>query len=109
MQRHTDPRLIAAGVCLGAYVLSYVAISPFGAYAESSFGLSGPISYQWAPPGFYDPVREKWIHPELEIFYAPLSILDHHLWHNHWWKGPRYPVATPAPRKAQLVTGEQPQ
>ena len=107
---HIDPRLIAAGVCLGTYVLSYVAISPFGAYVPVSWGMSGSKSYHWAAPGFYDPAKDKWIHGPLQILYAPLTIVDHHIWHNHSFPepgDPQHTVATPAPRKARLVSGEE--
>src|SRR3954469_24753330 len=110
--KHSDPRLIPAGVCLGLYVLTYLVFSPFGAYAPSILGLNGPKFYHWAPPGFYDPVREKWIHPELRIFYAPLDMIDHRIWHNHRFPeatDPSYPVPTPAPRKVRLGTEEEPE
>ena len=68
---------------LGIYVLSYVVLSSFGAYAPAAVGLNGIKWYAWAPVGFYSPTSSKWLHTPLRIIYAPLSMADDHFWHTH--------------------------
>jgi hypothetical protein len=83
---------------LGIYVLSYIALSLFGAYAPAVWGLNGVKWYSWAPPGFYDPATGNWIHTPLRIFYAPLSIADDRFWHTHYHpenSDPQHPVVFP--------------
>ena len=85
-------------LCFILYLLSYVALSPFGAYAPAVWGLNGVKWYAWAPPGFYDPATGEWIHTPLRIFYAPLSIADDRFWHLHYHpedSDPQHPVVIP--------------
>ena len=70
-------------LCLGIYMLSYIAPSPFDAYAPASWGLNGVKWYAWAPPVFSDPATGQWIHTPLRIIYAPLSFADDRFWHTH--------------------------
>jgi hypothetical protein len=77
---------------LSVYVFSYVALSSFGAYAPATIGLAGVKSWAWVPAGFYVPTSGGWVRTPLRIFYAPLSIADHRLWHNHWYPEEGDPV-----------------
>jgi hypothetical protein len=77
-----------------AYVLSYAAISPFGAYAPGIWGLARGggwrvKSYVWAPPGTYDPKTGKWFW--LSSFYSPLMALNNRFWHEPCLPDPGVP------------------
>jgi hypothetical protein len=78
---------IVVSLIISSYVLSYVVLSSFGAYASAAWGRGQhgmrPKWYAWAPPGLYNPTTGDWPHPALRIFYAPLSFADDHLWHTH--------------------------
>ena len=95
---------IVLSLLLGIYVLSYVVLSRFGAYAPLVWGPSQegwrPKSYHWAPPGFYVPSTGKWrsvgTHP-IHI-YAPLWALDNWTWHTHIFPEagePEHPLVIP--------------
>jgi hypothetical protein len=66
----------------GFYLLSYGVLSLFGAYAPAVWGYRGWKSYQWAPPGFYDPATREWSRA-LTVVYSPLHYVDRRLWHDH--------------------------
>ena len=91
-------------VVLCIYVLSYVILTQFGAYAPSDWGPSQkglrPKAYTWAPPGFYVPSTGKWrLSPTNPmIIYAPLWAADNHFWHSHIFPEtgePEHPVVIP--------------
>jgi hypothetical protein len=72
------------GLTATLYLFSYSALTLFGAYAPSIWGMSKtgglrPKQYEWAPAGFYDPRTgsRAW----LEKLYAPLLSLDRRHWH----------------------------
>jgi hypothetical protein len=75
---------LVLSVCLGIYVLSYVVLSSFGAYAPATWGLGQhgmqPRWYSWAPPGFYNPATGEW-HTRVQILYRPLWLIDDRCWH----------------------------
>ena len=95
-------RIIA--VFLGIYVLSYITLSCFGAYAPAVWG-PGQHGwrvkwYNWAPPGFYVPSTGKWrLSPTNPIFiYAPLWAADIRVWHTHLFPEagePEHPLVIP--------------
>ena len=74
---------IAVVLLLGGYVLSYIALSSFGAYAPAAWGTAGVKWYAWAPVGFYEPTTGRWVHTPMRIIYAPLTFADDRLWHTH--------------------------
>ena len=91
------------GLILAIYILSYVALSTFGAYASASCGLGQqglqPKNYKWLPLGFYTPTTGEWRHAPV-IIYAPLFIADNRYWHTHG----RFPEDGD-PRHPVVITG----
>ena len=79
------PIVAFLGLIVGLYVLSYIVLSSFGKYAVSGWHLVGqhgpwPMSYHWAPLGFYDPATGEWQRSPV-YFYLPLLIADGLFWH----------------------------
>jgi hypothetical protein len=70
---------------LATYTLAYVGLSYRGDYvpaklASGLYGVQGE-SYVWAPVGYYSRDSGLWIHKSMRRFFAPLSFVDHRLWH----------------------------
>lgn len=76
------------------YVLTYAALSPFGAYAPVAWGLGKrgliPKAYGWAPPGTYAPKTGEWLW--LEKFYIFAIAADRRFWHSKQDPDPEDPV-----------------
>ena len=77
------PLSITVLLLLSGYLLSYIFLSSFGAYAPAAFGLAGIKWYARAPAGFYAPASDRWVHTPMRIFYAPLTMADARFWHTH--------------------------
>src|SRR5687768_15212580 len=87
----------------GAYLLSYLALSSFGAYAAMGFGWARDngwrvSGYDWMPAGFYNSKTGR-RRMALVIFYAPLHHADRRFWHTHSTfpedNDPQHPVVFP--------------
>ncbi len=80
----------ALSAVVGAYILSYLALSLQGRYEPSAIGLNGVKWYRWAPRGFVTDFR--W-NSSMGAAFLPLHFLDTKLWHTSGRAhSERYPV-----------------
>lgn len=93
------------GFFVGLYLASYLVRSSSGKYAVLTWHLVGqhgpwPMTYHWAPAGFYDPATGEW-RQRLIRLYLPLWKADDWFWHTDGWHpelshSPVHPVVFPA-------------
>jgi hypothetical protein len=86
--------LIGCASVLFAYVVSYIVLTIQGRYEPAVTNAGHVMWYDWAPRGF---VRGDHWNTRLMYFYAPLYLLDWHLWHEpQRWISSGAPAQSPS-------------